>query len=61
MPVVVPDSDEYVTKGAAMQAVSALTGEFPAWSVSTVALPAAAPQARIVAQHEAGKSALGYA
>ena len=60
VPVVLPDPDEYVTKGAAMQAVSALTGAFPAWSVGTAALPAAAPQAQIVAQHQAGKLALGY-
>lgn len=32
LPVVIPEPDEYVTKGAAMQAASVLTGSFPRWS-----------------------------
>lgn len=60
VPVVVPDFDEYVTKGAAMQAISALTGSFPAWSVRTVDLPRAPLEAQIGQQHMAARAALGY-
>jgi len=61
MPIAVPAADEYVAKGAAMHATAALTGEFPLWSVDAIELPAAASQPRIAAQHEAVKTAFGYA
>ncbi len=60
VPVVVPDFDEYVTKGAAMQAISALTGAFPAWRVTAVELPKAALEAQIREQHISAKAAMGY-
>ncbi|GAA2007067.1 Hsp70 family protein [Nakamurella flavida] len=60
VPVVLPGPDEYVTRGAAMQAVSTLTGSFPAWPVERVSLPAAASEPRIGQQYEAATGALGY-
>ena len=60
VPVVVPDSDEYVTKGAAMQAAAALTGSFPSWEVAVAELPAAPLEAQIVEQHATAKTMLGY-
>lgn len=60
VPVVVPGFDEYVTKGAAMQAVAALTGSFPAWSITASDLPKAAFEAQIGEQHVAARAALGY-
>jgi xylulokinase len=61
IPVVVPDPDEeYVTKGAGMQAALALSGSFPAWTVATVDLPRAALQTQIGEQHKAAIAALGY-
>jgi xylulokinase len=60
VPVVVPGFDEYVTKGAAMQATSALTGTFPSWSVVAINLPPAALEAQIGKQHLAARTALGY-
>jgi xylulokinase len=60
IPVLVPALDEYVTKGAAMQAAAALTGSFPLWPVAKAELPAAPLKEQIVAQHSAAKEALGY-
>jgi xylulokinase len=60
VPVVVPAPDEYVTKGAAMQAAAALTGTFPTWPVATRELPPAPPQPQIEQQHRAAMAALGY-
>lgn len=60
IPVVVPALDEYVTKGAAMQAAAALTGAFPEWTVATSELPPALLQPQIGEQHQAAMSALGY-
>jgi xylulokinase len=60
MPVAVPEPDEYVTKGAAMQAASTLTGEFPSWPVTMNELPGTTLQPQITEQHEAAKAALGY-
>ena len=60
IPVVVPAFDEYVTKGAAMQAAVTLTGEFPTWAVSAVELDMAPMEPRITEQHESAKAALGY-
>jgi xylulokinase len=58
--VVVPALDEYVTKGAAMQAAAALTGTFPKWAIATTKLPHAPLQPQIVQQHQAAMTALGY-
>jgi xylulokinase len=60
IPLAVPSPDEYVTKGAAMQAASTLTGEFPAWELTVTELPQVARETRIAEQHEAAKAALGY-
>lgn len=61
VPVAVPDpGEEYVTRGAAMQAVVALTGSLPDWSVSAVELPRVALQSRIGEQHLAAVASLGY-
>lgn len=59
-PVFVPEPGEYVAQGAAMQAVAALTGEFPQWVQSGEELPRAELQPVIMEQHEAYKAALGY-
>jgi len=60
IPVAVPEPDEYVTKGAAMQAAVTLSGSFPTWAVSMDELPKASLQPQITEQHEAAKAALGY-
>lgn len=60
IPVAVPESDEYVTKGAAMQAGAALAGSFPTWPVSLTQLPESAFEAQIVEQHNTAKVSLGY-
>jgi xylulokinase len=60
IPVAVPAPDEYVAKGAAMQAAVTLTGAFPAWGVTTTELPMAHLEPRITEQHEEAKVALGY-
>jgi len=59
-PVVVPELDEYVTKGAAMQAAAALLGSFPTWPVTLTELPEAPLEVRIGEQHAAAKAVLGY-
>ena len=56
----IPELDEYVTEGAAMQAASALTGSFPAWPVAVEKLPRLAFEPRIGQQHNAAMGALGY-
>ncbi|GAA3921330.1 FGGY family carbohydrate kinase [Microbacterium invictum] len=60
VPISVPESDEYVTKGAAMQAAAALDGGFPAWAMESETLPATTAQPEIGGQHAAAKLALGY-
>ena len=60
VPVVIPELDEYVTKGAAMQAASALTGAFPAWTVAVEEFPSIPFEAQIGQQHKAAMAALGY-
>lgn len=60
MPVHVPEFDEYVTKGAAMQAAAALGGVFPVWSVAQTELKAAELAPQIVDQHVDAKAAMGY-
>lgn len=60
LPVAVPAVDEYVTKGAAMQAVAMLDGAFPAWPATTHQLMPAGYQPQIMAQHRAQMAAMGY-
>lgn len=60
IPVHVPSSDEYVTKGAAMQAAAALTGDFPVWEVTASELPRRAVEPSIGEQHAAAMSTMGY-
>jgi xylulokinase len=60
VPLLVPEADEYVTKGAAMQAACALTGDFPDWSVGMRELPAVPREPAIGAQREEAMEALGY-
>ncbi|NIJ06322.1 FGGY family carbohydrate kinase [Frigoribacterium faeni] len=60
VPVAVPTPDEYVAKGASMQAASALTGAFPSWPAHVVDLPSVPPQPQVLDQHESAKAALGY-
>lgn len=60
VPVQVPDPGEYVAKGAAMQAVAALEGAFPAWERQASEVPEREHQPVIMEQHEAAKRALGY-
>ncbi|KXC05114.1 FGGY-family carbohydrate kinase [Microbacterium hominis] len=61
LPVLVPGPDEYVAKGAAMQAAVALTDDFPDWPVVLDPLPPAPPARRILRQHRAAQVAMGYA
>ena len=60
VPIHVPTADEYVAKGAAMQAAVALTGDFPVWPVELERIPAAPPAPRIRRQHHDAQVALGY-
>lgn len=59
-PLLVPEFDEYVTKGTAMQAVAALDGGFPSWPVAMTELPQTPLQPQIAEQHHAAQAALGY-
>ena len=58
--VVVPETDEHVTKGAALQAGAALQGAFPVWDVPVRRLPHREVEARIGEQHAAALRALGH-
>lgn len=60
VPVVVPEPEEYVAKGAAMQAVAAATGAFPIWSTNGSELAPRTLEAQISRQHDAAKVAMGY-
>lgn len=59
-PVVVPELDEYVTKGSAMQAAAALEGAFPEWHVAVTELPRAVHAPEIQKQHETAMRSMGY-
>ena len=61
LPVVVPETDEHVTKGAALQAGAALQGGFPDWDVRLRRLPRLELQAQVGEQRTAAMAALGYA
>ncbi|GAB2573249.1 FGGY family carbohydrate kinase [Microlunatus antarcticus] len=58
--VVMPALDEYVTKGAALQAASALEGAFRTWPVALRELPRVALEKDIARQHRSAMAALGY-
>jgi xylulokinase len=60
LPVLVPAPEEYVAKGAAMQAAATLLEAFPEWSATMMQLPAADLEPTIGLQHEQAKAALGY-
>lgn len=60
VPVAMPEAEEYVTKGAAMQAICALTGSFPSWTVTMTELPASAVESQVRDQHMAARASLGY-
>lgn len=60
LPIHVPTADEYVAKGAAMQAAVAMTGDFPVWPVQLERIAGAAPAPRIRRQHHDAQVALGY-
>jgi xylulokinase len=60
VPIFAPAPGEYVAEGAAMQAVAALSGDFPRWPKQVETLEAAEVQPVIREQHEAAKEALGY-
>ena len=58
--VVIPELDEYVTKGAALQAASALRGSFTTWPVAVRELPRVPLEKDISRQHKSAIAALGY-
>lgn len=60
MPVVVPAPDEYVARGAALQAAWALTSEVPEWQVTVSQVPATKDQPQILEQRQEAMRALGY-
>jgi xylulokinase len=60
VPIVVPAFDEYVTRGAAMQAATALSGESPTWRVDSVELPSDRVEPVIRTQYDTAMTALGY-
>lgn len=61
LPVVVPEPEEYVAKGAAMQAASTLTGDFPLWGIESVELVGGVHDPGVREQYEAAMTAMGYA
>jgi xylulokinase len=61
IPIFVPEADEYVTKGAGMQAGAALMGEFPVWSLGMTQVPPATTSSRVVEQHASIMASMGYA
>ncbi|MFG6279939.1 FGGY-family carbohydrate kinase [Microbacterium sp. 5K110] len=60
LPILVPSPDEYVAKGAAMQAAMALTGDFPAWPVEVDRIPGAPAAPHVRRQQHDAQVALGY-
>jgi len=59
LPIVLPKPAEYVAQGAAMQAVAALTGDFPTWPEDRTAVEPREQQPIIMEQHNALKKELG--
>jgi xylulokinase len=60
VPVFVPERDEYVAKGAAMQAAGALTAQFPIWPVAATELSRQKLQSAAQDQHRLAMESLGY-
>lgn len=60
VPVLVPEVDEHVARGAAMQAGMALTGEQPHWHFASEPIPAARFEETVGTQHAAAMAAMGY-
>ncbi|MFV0252043.1 MAG: FGGY family carbohydrate kinase [Beutenbergiaceae bacterium] len=60
IPVLVPDDDEYVAKGAAMQAVAALDSEFPTWPTARTQLEPLRSQPHIIDQYRIAQAMHGY-
>lgn len=60
VPISVPEPDEYVTKGAALQAAVTVVGDFPSWGASLVPLPCEPHQPQIARQHQDAKATMGY-
>lgn len=60
VPLLLPELDEYVAKGSAMQAACAVDGCFPAWPVEINEVPAAQFDERPAAQHAEAMVAMGY-
>jgi xylulokinase len=60
VPVVMPELDEYVTRGAALQAASVLQGAYMTWPVTVRELQRLPCEAAIGRQHQAAIAALGY-
>ena len=59
-PVVVPVPDEYVAKGAAMQAASTVTGDFPVWGMEMVRIPESDYDSLVRDQYDSAMRAMGY-
>ena len=60
VPLLLPEVDEYVAKGSAMQAACAIDGRFPDWSIEVATAPAAPFDARPADQHAQAMDAMGY-
>lgn len=61
VPLLLPEFDEYVAKGSAMQAACVVSGSFPTWPVELEHVPAASIDGRPAAQHTEAMIAMGYA
>lgn len=61
IPVVIPAFDEYVARGAAVQAGSVLTGTFPAWPVVVEQLASARVEERIGEQYARAMKTMAHA
>jgi len=60
VPVILPEADEYVSRGSAMQAACALSGDFPDWRFRSRALPAVERAHVVAEQRSEAMEALGY-
>ncbi|MFV0407767.1 MAG: FGGY family carbohydrate kinase [Propioniciclava sp.] len=60
LPVLLPAAEEYVARGAALQAAAALEGGFRKWPIQATALPSQPPNPHIREQHAAAQAAMGY-
>ncbi|MEE2522941.1 xylulokinase [Pseudarthrobacter sp. J75] len=51
LPTLVPEPGEYVADGAARQAAGILGGQFPAWELGSVTVPASAPAPEVLERY----------